>query len=253
MSHADIYVGRLLPRSWPAKIRIAVVNSMALVSKALLWSLGRFENAANPRARLAAQVERLKHEIALLTEEIRIKDTRMQEIEPRRRPHYPPSERMAILELRALRGWSLSQAAARFLVKTATVSSWTQRLDEKGPNGLVQLQVPVNRFPDFVRYMVQRLKTLCPVLGKARIARMLARAGLHLGRSTVGRILAAPKPAPAPAMSQSDETSRIVTARYPNHIWHVDLTLVPTRLGFWVPWLPFALTQRWPFCWWIGR
>jgi transposase InsO family protein len=29
------------------------------------------------------------------------------------------------------------------------------------------------------------------------------------------------------------------------------LTVVPTGTGFWVPWLPFALPQRWPFCWWV--
>jgi transposase InsO family protein len=32
----------------------------------------------------------------------------------------------------------------------------------------------------------------------------------------------------------------------------VDLTTVPTTLGFWIPWLPFALPQAWPFCWWVG-
>jgi transposase InsO family protein len=32
----------------------------------------------------------------------------------------------------------------------------------------------------------------------------------------------------------------------------VDLTTVPTGSGFWVPWVPFALPQLWPFCWWIA-
>jgi putative transposase len=32
----------------------------------------------------------------------------------------------------------------------------------------------------------------------------------------------------------------------------VDLTTIPTASGFWVPWLPWALPQRWPFCWWVG-
>jgi len=32
----------------------------------------------------------------------------------------------------------------------------------------------------------------------------------------------------------------------------VDLTAVPTTAGFTVPWLPFALPQRWPFCWWVA-
>jgi hypothetical protein len=26
---------------------------------------------------------------------------------------------------------------------------------------------------------------------------------------------------------------------------------VPTGLGFWCSWLPFALPQRWPFCFWL--
>ena len=38
-------------------------------------------------------------------------------------------------------------------------------------------------------------------------------------------------------------SARIVTANRPNHVWHVDLTVVPTNAGFWVPWLPFALTS----------
>lgn len=42
------------------------------------------------------------------------------------------------------------------------------------------------------------------------------------------------------------------TAKYPNHVWHVDLTIVPTVSGFWTAWLPFALPQRWPFCWWLS-
>jgi len=44
---------------------------------------------------------------------------------------------------------------------------------------------------------------------------------------------------------------RWVIAKYPGHTWHVDLTVVPTRAGFWVPWFPFSLPQRWPFCWWV--
>jgi putative transposase len=44
---------------------------------------------------------------------------------------------------------------------------------------------------------------------------------------------------------------RTVTAKYPNHVWHVDLTAVPTVPGFWVPWPPCSLPQVWPFCWWV--
>lgn len=44
----------------------------------------------------------------------------------------------------------------------------------------------------------------------------------------------------------------MVTAKYPNHVWHVDLTTVPIQGGFWTSWLPFALPQCWPFCWWVA-
>ncbi len=45
---------------------------------------------------------------------------------------------------------------------------------------------------------------------------------------------------------------RIVTAKRPNHVWHVDLTVVPTTAGFWAPWFPLSLPQVWPFCWWVA-
>jgi transposase InsO family protein len=35
-------------------------------------------------------------------------------------------------------------------------------------------------------------------------------------------------------------------------VWLTDLTTVPTSFGFWSAWLPFALPQRWPFCWWVA-
>jgi len=113
----------------------------------------------------------------------------MAQIAPQRRPHYGPVERMAILELRAWRGWSLKQTADTFLVTPATIASWVKRIDENGSNALLQLREPVNKFPDFVRYIVQRLKILSPSMGKVKIAETLCRAGLHLGVTTVGRIL----------------------------------------------------------------
>lgn len=49
---------------------------------------------------------------------------------------------------------------------------------------------------------------------------------------------------------ESQVAGRVVTAKCANDVWHVDLTVIPTGAGFWCSWLPFALPQRWPFCWW---
>jgi transposase InsO family protein len=197
-----------------------------------------------------AENERLLQELALLQEEMRIKDSRMLRIPALRRPHYPPTERLAILELRAARAWSLSQTARHLLITTATVSSWMGRLDEEGPRALVQIREPVNKFPEFVAYMVKRLKVLCPTMGRVKAAQVRCRAGLHLGPTTIRRIWQEPpRRRPSPA---ADSSGRIVRAKRPNHIWHCDLSTVPTSLGLWTSWLPFALPQRWPFCWWIA-
>lgn len=121
----------------------------------------------------------------------------MATIPAHRRPHYLPVERLAILELRAARGWSQGQTAERMQITPATVAAWTRRLDEKGEATLVQIPVPVNRYPDFVAYIVRKLKILCPTMGKVRIANVLARGGLHLGSTTVARMLSErPRPRP---------------------------------------------------------
>ena len=47
-------------------------------------------------------------------------------------------------------------------------------------------------------------------------------------------------------------SARSVTADRPNHVWHTDLTVVPTNAGMWTSWFPFTLPQCWPFCWWLA-
>src|SRR2546422_800081 len=127
-----------LPRGWPRRIRSAAVHAISLADFALTTALGWAAQSLNPRLRLRAELERLRHEIALLREEIRIKDARMQHIEAQKRPHYPPTARLAILELRAARNWSLAQAARIFLVTPVTIASWMVRLDEEGPDALIR-------------------------------------------------------------------------------------------------------------------
>jgi hypothetical protein len=45
-----------------------------------------------------AELETRRGEIVLLERELVIKDSRMRRVEPRRRPHHSPRERLAILE-----------------------------------------------------------------------------------------------------------------------------------------------------------
>jgi putative transposase len=239
-----------LPRGWPRRVRSAVVQVISLAGASMAAVRGWASDSMNSSLRRRSEIDRLQQEVQLLREEIRIKDARMQHIEAQKRPHYPPTERLAILELRAARSWSLAQTSRTFLVTPLTIASWTARLDQGGADALVRLPEPVNRFPEFVGYVVRRLKVLCPAMGRVKIARILARAGLHLGPTTVRRMLRPPR-SPKPFLGP-EAAPRVIIARMPNDLWHVDLTTVPTALGFWVAWIPFALPQVWPFCWWVG-
>ncbi len=239
-----------LRRGWALNVKSAMLHVIALAQYALTHTRGWAATSPGNQVRFRSEIERLNQQITLLQEELRIKNARLRRIAPNKRPHYSPVERMAILELRAARGWSNRQVANTFLVSAATIRGWMKRLDDQGPNALVQVREPVNKFPEFVRHAVQRLKILCPTLGKVKIAQVLCRAGLHMGATTVGRIL---KEFPQPTPNETKVSSGpVVSAKKPNEVWHVDLTIVPTGGGLWAPWLYFALPQCWPFCWWIA-
>jgi len=176
-----------LPPRWSRHVRSAAVHAIALARMALATARAE-EKSGDSNAR---RVARLEGQVVLLKkEEMRIKDGRMATIPAHRRPHYVPIDRLAILELRAARGWSQAQTAEHMQITPATVTAWTGRLNEEGPGALVQMTVPVNRFPEFVAYILKKLKILCPTRGNVRIANFLARSGLHLGSTTVARMLA---------------------------------------------------------------
>jgi hypothetical protein len=76
----------------------------------------------------------------------------------------------------------------------------------------------------------------CPTLGNVKIADKLARASIHISKTTVGRILKEkPVNAPDPPTDDSGQQCRIVS-KYPGHTWHADLTAVPISGGFWTNW-----------------
>lgn len=176
-----------LPPRWSRHVRSAAVHAIALARMALATARAE-EKSGDSNAR---RVARLEGQVVLLKkEEMRIKDGRMATIPAHRRPHYVPIDRLAILELRAARGWSQAQTAEHMQITPATVAAWTGRLNEEGPGALVQMTVPVNRFPEFVAYILKKLKILCPTRGNVRIANFLARSGLRLGSTTVARMLA---------------------------------------------------------------
>lgn len=128
MKYSDIP----LPKIWPKRVKSALINVISLAHTAITFSRSWCADSPLIRVRQAGELNRARQEIALLREEKRIKDGRTARIPPHHRPFYPPTERMAILALKAARGWNIEQTARAFLVESATISSWMKRLDENG-------------------------------------------------------------------------------------------------------------------------
>jgi transposase InsO family protein len=250
-----------LPSGWTEHAKSGALHALGLARFALMHVRGWCANSPIARARLAAERDEAVTAASQASEEARILRTKLEALPAKKRPHYAPEERLAILMLRAGTGWTAAETARRFLVGEDTIASWMKRVDEQGENALLRTRVPVNRFPEYVGELVRSLRALQPALGKVRIADMLARAGLHLSPTTARRMLDRQRPAPEPeplievapaqsATAPKEEKARRVTARYPHHVWNIDITLLP-RTGWWVPWPPQALPQRAPFCAWL--
>jgi transposase InsO family protein len=247
-----------LPRDWRKSIRRALLCAVGLERLALAEARSGFDNSPDPRARFTAELDRLREHCELQAEELRILRARLEHIAPRERPHHPPAERLAILLLRAKRGWNAAETARRFVVTRETIASWTKRLDEEGERALVETSVPVNRFGDGVRLLAHRLHQAAPGFGRRKLADILARAGFHLAASTLRRVLKKPPPGlppPGPSAQQAREARRGVSAKRVGHVWHADITSIPIGVagsGCSAPWWPFALILRWVLSWHIA-
>lgn len=176
-----------LPPDWRRLVMQALLHAIGLERLALSHVRAGFEHSSDPRAQMAAELDRLCAHIRTLEEEIRIKDARLRALPALKRPHYPPPERLAILLLKAKMGWNAAETARRFGVTAATILSWMRRLDEQGPDALVQTVVPVNRFDDGVTLLAHQLHQAAPRKGRKKLAALFARAGFQLAASSRGR------------------------------------------------------------------
>jgi hypothetical protein len=129
-------------QTWSKAAHRSVLHAISVAATALTHAWSRAASSRQALTGRAAQADRLRTEIALLSEELSLKDERWGRIHPHRRPHYGPVQRMRILELCTARGWSNLQTAERFHVTEETIASWMRRLDEGGEAGLVRAEEP---------------------------------------------------------------------------------------------------------------
>ena len=163
-----------LPKGWSEYTLLAVLHVIALARIIVLNVANWPTDSECDGLRLRVENDRLKGEVEMLKMEIAIKDARFSRLEPKKRPHYTPEERLEILALRAMRGWSNTQVAQRFQLTVQTIVNWMNGV-ESGKDSKVAFAEKPNRYPDFVRYVVQQFKSFCPMLGRNKISEILCR------------------------------------------------------------------------------
>ena len=65
-----------LPKGWPERVRSGVLHAISLAHFSIVYTRSWAANNRNARIRLKQQNDRLRQEVALLAEELRIKDAR---------------------------------------------------------------------------------------------------------------------------------------------------------------------------------
>jgi len=180
---------------------LRVVDSMAiLLSQAYQLARQRLASAGSPILRLLVQRDQEATEVDLLRREVEVFRAQRESLPPHRRPDFRPAQRLAILQLRRLRGWSIKRTAEHFVLHRNTIRAWVRAVEGKGRSSLLAGAVVWNRIDDAVRWAIHELRRLCPEpeFGTRSMARQVVRASIQISRSTVQRVLREPKPALQP-------------------------------------------------------
>ena len=178
-----------LPAHWPKLVCRAVTVVADMAHKSMIKSRSWAANSPIERVRLKAKLERAEAALANQREVNRILTARLSRVSPHKRPQYRPHERLAILEYRGVNALSLCETAKLFLVMPETISTWQMEIDSDTDSSLFRFHEPVNRYPEFLTQVVQRLKALCPHLGTKKIAAFLTRAALQVPGSAIRSII----------------------------------------------------------------
>jgi len=80
-----------LPKGWTEHVKSALLQAISFAAMALTIARSRAATSRSRQHRLQAELNRAHTEIALLKEELGIKDGRWSRLPSRRRPRYEPA------------------------------------------------------------------------------------------------------------------------------------------------------------------
>jgi transposase InsO family protein len=216
----------------PEALRLLLFCSRQ-IAMGLAHALSRWWRRGDPVRAGFAERMLVQVELERSREVLDILRARLERFPARQRKHYTPEERFRIVVLMRTHGMSRRETAESFLVDEQTIARWQREAlaepESETIGTLLRARPPLRSYDDVVKRLVQMLDGY-RIGGSARIAQMLARAGIKLGRETVRRYRKAPR-CPRP---EGDEGAggRVLRAKYVNHVWMADLSEIRGFLGF---------------------
>jgi hypothetical protein len=144
--------------TWPRRLRHLLDTVACVWMQSYQLAGGRAAASSSRFMRLVAERDEALWNAALLEREVAVFRRRIEAMNPHRRPPMPPRDRLEVLLITRLRGWSLHRAADRFAVHFNTVWAWRRELLRGEDVGRFFGPAPVNRFGDAARWLVHEVR-----------------------------------------------------------------------------------------------
>ena len=208
-----------MPRRHVVPPRQAAAHLLGLAVGSFLREM---RGSRDPLVEATALLEEADLRAAIAWDIVDLLGARLDRIPDRRRPHYTPSQRFRILQIRSLLGWSRDVAARAFRICPNTLSNWEKHADpcSETANRTVKPIPPITSLADVVRSLVQTMLRL-GFGGEDLVAQALARAGW--------KVSAAPSAA-SEGKGASRSAPRRTSRPAPDHVIRWPLTS-PTTSG----------------------
>jgi transposase-like protein len=139
--------------TWPRSVR----QHIEAIAATLMLGLQVFrERAMNLGGSLAAitSSDAKDEKIRRLESELELHRRRFIRIPAKSRPHFAPEDRLAILRLAWINGWSAQDVAQRLLLNVSTVRRWMRMWEQREDPGVFFGKPAWNRLSDAVRDLI---------------------------------------------------------------------------------------------------
>jgi putative transposase len=212
-----------------------IVCAVSLILKAALFAAAWAGKSRKRELEDIAQmpIDEKDKEIVFLRDRVHQLETQVKILQkrnhaPSKKPRYTLQERLFILWHMEYFQIPRRQVTKTFGIARSTLYRWLNKIEGATDSN----RQAWNKTSDELALWVWRIAGDNIEWGRVRIANQLKMLGVFLAASTVRNILDRPKPKePSPAKCSGnhevqDENGCRIPARYPNHLWSVDLTEV---------------------------